>query len=140
MISKISENFRKFSQNSTKFLKKNVIAELCKGVHCVDLGDSFPTSIYLQNLASIQPRTSPSKFVVVSFSSSGRSTSPRATGAAATAGPWSAGKKRNDPQDASRAPRLPQTCRGPFSAVFTPKCDCKGAILLQVNLKNQPTQ
>ena len=30
----------------------------CKGVHCVDLGESFPTSIYLQNLALIQPRTS----------------------------------------------------------------------------------
>ena len=30
----------------------------CKGVHCVDLGESFPTSIYLQTLASIQPRTS----------------------------------------------------------------------------------
>ena len=38
------------------------IRERCKGVHCVDLGESFPTSIYLQNLASIQPRTSPSKF------------------------------------------------------------------------------
>ena len=34
----------------------------CKGVHCVDLDESFPTSIYLQNLASIQPRTSPKKF------------------------------------------------------------------------------
>ena len=33
-----------------------------KGVHCVDLGESFPTSIYLQKSASIQPRTSPSKF------------------------------------------------------------------------------
>ena len=31
-------------------------------MHCVDLGESFPTSIYLQNLASIQPRTSPVKF------------------------------------------------------------------------------
>ena len=31
-------------------------------MHCVDLGESFPTSIYLQNLASIQPRTSRSKF------------------------------------------------------------------------------
>ena len=31
-------------------------------VHCVDLGESFPTSIYLQNLASIQPRTSLVKF------------------------------------------------------------------------------
>ena len=29
---------------------------------CVDLGDSFKTHIYLQNLASIQPRTSPPKF------------------------------------------------------------------------------
>ena len=31
--------------------------ERCKGVRCVDLGESFPTSIYLQNLASIQPST-----------------------------------------------------------------------------------
>ena len=29
---------------------------------CVDLGESFPTRIYLQKSASIQPRTSPSKF------------------------------------------------------------------------------
>ena len=28
----------------------------CKGVHCVDLGESFPTTIYLQKLALIQPR------------------------------------------------------------------------------------
>ena len=60
-ISKISENFCKFWQNLATFWK-NVILELCKGVHCVDLGESFPTSIYLQNLASIQPRTSPLKF------------------------------------------------------------------------------
>ena len=31
-------------------------------MHCVDLGESFPTSIYLQKSASIQPRTSPLKF------------------------------------------------------------------------------
>ena len=31
-------------------------------MHCVDLGESFPTSIYLQKSASTQPRTSPSKF------------------------------------------------------------------------------
>ena len=37
------------------------IPKRCKGVHCVDLGESFPTHISLQNLASIQPRTSPSK-------------------------------------------------------------------------------
>ena len=36
--------------------------ERCKGVHCVDLGERFPKSIYLQNLPSIQPRTSPSTF------------------------------------------------------------------------------
>ena len=40
----------------------NEITELCKGVRCVDLGESFQTHIYLQNLASIQPRTSPVKF------------------------------------------------------------------------------
>ena len=39
-----------------------MILELCKGVHCVDLGESFQTHIFLQNLASIQPRTSPLKF------------------------------------------------------------------------------
>ena len=38
------------------------IPQRCKGVHCVDLGESFPTRIYLQKSASIQPRTSPSKF------------------------------------------------------------------------------
>ena len=32
-------------------------------MHCVDLDESFQTHIYLQNLASIQPRTSPLKFV-----------------------------------------------------------------------------
>ena len=31
-------------------------------MHCVDLGESFPTHIFLQNLASIQPRTSRLKF------------------------------------------------------------------------------
>ena len=50
--------FSDFRTNS----RKNVILELCKGVHCVDLGESFPTSIYLQNLASMQPRTSLVKF------------------------------------------------------------------------------
>ena len=44
------------------FDEKIEIRERCKGVHCVDLGESFPTSISLQNLVSIQPRTSPVKF------------------------------------------------------------------------------
>ena len=70
---KFGENLEKFSQNLRNFGKKTAknsaifnenfeIRERCKGVHCVDLGESFPTSIYLQNLASIQPRTSPLKF------------------------------------------------------------------------------
>ena len=44
------------------FKQKIELAELCKGVHCVDLGESFQTHIFLQNFASIQPRTSPAKF------------------------------------------------------------------------------
>ena len=39
-----------------------MILEQCKGVHCVDLSESFQTHIYLQKFASIQPRTSPLKF------------------------------------------------------------------------------
>ena len=31
-------------------------------MHCVDLSESFQTHIYLQNLVSMQPRTSPLKF------------------------------------------------------------------------------
>ena len=34
-----------------------MILEQCKGVHCVDLGESFQTYFCLQNLASIPPRT-----------------------------------------------------------------------------------
>ena len=39
-----------------------MILEQCKGVRCVDLGESFPTHIFLQNFFSIQPRTSLVKF------------------------------------------------------------------------------
>ena len=59
-------NFGKKQQNIQKFLTKNLRLETgakrCKGVHCVDLGESFPTSIYLQKSASIQPRTSSFNF------------------------------------------------------------------------------
>ena len=65
-FSKILAKFAKILKKSAKisaiFNEKIEIRERCKGVHCVDLGESFPTSIYLQNLASIQPRTSPNKF------------------------------------------------------------------------------
>ena len=46
----------------TKILSIENGAKECIRVHCVDLGESFPTHIYLQNLASIQPRTSLVKF------------------------------------------------------------------------------
>ena len=38
------------------------IGDWCKGVQYGDLGESFHRSIYLQNVASIQPRTSLVKF------------------------------------------------------------------------------
>ena len=53
---------KKTAKNSAIFNGNFEIRERCKGVHCVDLGESFPTRIYLQKSASIQPRTSPSKF------------------------------------------------------------------------------
>ena len=49
-------NFWEKSRKKTAlFNEKFEIRERCKGVHCVDLDESFPTNIYLQNLASIQP-------------------------------------------------------------------------------------
>ena len=44
-----------------------MILEQCKGVHCVDLGESFQTHILLHNLASIRSRTSLSKFHAADF-------------------------------------------------------------------------
>ena len=52
----------KSAKISAIFNENFKIRDRCKGVHCVDLGESFSTSIYLQNLASIQPRTSLVKF------------------------------------------------------------------------------
>ena len=50
-------NFRNFgkktAKNSAIFNENFEIRERCKGVHCVDLGESFPTSIYLILLAKI---------------------------------------------------------------------------------------
>ena len=52
----------KNSKHSAIFNEHFEIRERCKGVHCVDLGESFQKHVYLENLASIQPRTSPVKF------------------------------------------------------------------------------
>ena len=67
-MEKIATNVKKLTKKSQKFDEKMEIRKRCKGVHCVDLGESFPTSIYLQNLASIQPRTSLLKFEGGGFS------------------------------------------------------------------------
>ena len=45
--------FEETAKFSAIFNENFEIRGRCKGVHCVDLGESFPTSIYLQNLASI---------------------------------------------------------------------------------------
>ena len=58
----ICEILEKTAKNSAIFNENFEIRERCKGVHCVDLGESFPTSIYLQKFASIQPRTSSFSF------------------------------------------------------------------------------
>ena len=51
-IRQILANFAKFCKKTANFsaiFNENfAIRERCKGVHCVDLGESFPTSIYLQ--------------------------------------------------------------------------------------------
>ena len=68
IMEKIATNVKKLTKKSQKFDEKMEIRKRCKGVHCVDLGESFPTHIYLQNLASIQPRTSLLKFEGGGFS------------------------------------------------------------------------
>ncbi len=43
----LEKNSKISAKNSAIFNEKFEIRERCKGVHCVDLGESFPTSIYL---------------------------------------------------------------------------------------------
>ena len=62
-----------------------------KDVNLVDLINSFPTKIYLQNLASIQKRTSPVKFAHLAEKSKNRSTSNLSTKASATTAAGTAG-------------------------------------------------
>ena len=51
----------KFAELLLNIRQKIEIAELCKGVHCEDLCESFQTHIFLQHSASLQARTSPAK-------------------------------------------------------------------------------
>ena len=105
-----------FGQNSSKCsVEKNVILEQCTGVHCVDLGKSFQTHIYLQNLASIQPRTSPVKFAASRESSTaarGRPQAPRRDQAPGRADPTVAAT------EARRRTRAVRDSEGKFG-VFT---------------------
>ena len=59
-------------------------------VNIVDLVKSFPTTIYLQNLASIQKRTSPVKFAHLAAKSGKGSISNLSTKVAA--GSWTVGR------------------------------------------------
>ena len=52
-MEKIATNVKKLTKKSQKFDEKMEIRKRCKAVHCVDLGESFPTSIYLQNLLDL---------------------------------------------------------------------------------------
>ena len=54
------------------------IPKRCKGVHFVDLGESFQTHIFLQNFPSIQPTASPVKIVTGSNPQLTSSVTPRA--------------------------------------------------------------
>ena len=58
-----SKQFLKMPKKSTKFCWNIVVWAVQKHVSLVDLVKSFPTNIYLQKLASRQPRTSLPKFV-----------------------------------------------------------------------------
>ena len=54
-------------------------------MHCVDLGESFQTHIFLQNLASIQPRTTPVKLARGSPCTDPQGAHPRGAPASAEA-------------------------------------------------------
>ena len=65
ILEKKQQKIQQFLTKILRFDSKAVhgFQKRCKGVYCVDLGESFPTSIYLLNLASIQQRTNPVKIL-----------------------------------------------------------------------------
>ena len=83
-------------------MQKHVILE--------DLVKSFPTHIYLQNLASIQPRTSPVKFA----RSSRTAAAPSWSGGAKPAQQWAAGGAQ------PMVPRGGRSSQGSFSVASKP--------------------
>jgi hypothetical protein len=62
-LGKFAKFWKKTANNSAIFNENFEIRDRCKGVHCVDLGESFPTHTLLQNLASTQTKTSRLKFL-----------------------------------------------------------------------------
>jgi hypothetical protein len=48
ILAKFAKFWKKTAKNSAIFNENFTIRERCKGVHCVDLGESFPTSICFQ--------------------------------------------------------------------------------------------
>ena len=67
-----------------------------KHVNLVDLVKSFPTNILLQNLASIQKRTSPTKFAYLAEKSEKGSISNLSTKVAGPRHPGSTWERQND--------------------------------------------
>ena len=65
-----------------------------KHVNLVDLVKSFPTNIFLQNLASIQKRTSPVKFAHLAEKSGKGSISNLSTKAGTARGPGAGARRR----------------------------------------------
>ena len=58
----IENSIFNFAKSRTVFCRNFAIWAVQRNANLVDLGESFPTSIWLQKSASIQPRTSLSKF------------------------------------------------------------------------------
>ena len=90
-----------------------------KHVNLVDLVKSFPTNIYLQNLASIQKRTSPVKFAHLAEKSENGSISNLSTKVTAQAPapdlpvhppPAEAGREDDAPQGVQRPHRAGTDC------------------------------
>ena len=58
--------------NSSNFLEKHVILEQCKGVHCVDLGESFPISLQIAKIGFDTAENEPSEVCPMSVYRSSR--------------------------------------------------------------------
>ena len=82
-----------------------------KHVNLVDLVKSFPTNIYLQNLASIEKRTSPVKFAYLAEKSGKGSISNLSAKTATGARGSSSGRKRPTQPSCGTARRSSPTAR-----------------------------